>query len=71
MVCFSSNGSRLRNTVRDGDDRSADSMWQMEQIMELIENTHSRRNFGPEMPSLPITSWSILSYKNEILYFQI
>ncbi|CCD62116.1 Pecanex-like protein [Caenorhabditis elegans] len=56
MVCFSSNGSRLRNTVRDGDDRSADSMWQMEQIMELIENTHSRRNFGPEMPSLPITN---------------
>ncbi|EFP03226.1 hypothetical protein CRE_28183 [Caenorhabditis remanei] len=56
VVCFSATGSRLRNTTRDGDDRSADSMWQMEQIMELIESTHNRRNMGPEMPSLPMNS---------------
>ncbi|CAP31704.1 LOW QUALITY PROTEIN: Protein CBG12782, partial [Caenorhabditis briggsae] len=57
VVCFSATGnSRLRNTNRDGDDRSAESIWQMEQIMELIEQTHNRRSLGPELPNLPLSS---------------
>lgn len=55
VVCFS---SRLRNNARAADERSAEHIWQMEQIMELITTSNSSRRSmePPELPSLPMTN---------------
>ncbi|CAL2028093.1 unnamed protein product [Caenorhabditis brenneri] len=58
VVSFVQAASRLRNNPlgpRD-DDRSADRMWQMQQIMDLIERSHSRRDNGPETSSIPVSN---------------
>lgn len=56
VVSFVQAASRLRSVPTTAEDRAAERRWQMEQIMDLIERSHTRRNPVPELPSVPTSS---------------